>query len=198
MEVKIFEFETKQRQLIQKNIDVKEENRKMHEKIKSVEFTAKLAFDRTNKLEKYTRKDSIGIFGILDTKNDKTVDETIDKTLSVVTKKKKKKKKKRMNVIKSGLSIAHRLGKFSEGSSRPVIAKFKARTHKTEAITKRRKLKGTNIVITEDLAKENYLFCSRVKTHNNVEVARTRDGITRAKLRSTGRVVKVLTLRDIS
>ena len=70
MEGKIFELEKTQRQLIQRNIDLKKETRVMHEKIKSVEVTAKLALDRTNRLEQYTRKDSIRILGILETKKE--------------------------------------------------------------------------------------------------------------------------------
>ena len=62
------------------------------------------------------------------------------------------------------------------GNSAKAILAQLFQSLKPEAITKRRQLKGTKIVITEDLTKENYLFCSRVKAHSNVEVARTRGG----------------------
>ena len=188
---KIFEIERKQNKLIEENIELEKENRAMHEKIKAIDFTANLALTRTNNLEQYTRKDSIRIFGIVDKKRDETAQETIVQTLQVLA-------KIDMNVTKSDISIAHRLGQFSEDKPRPVIVKFIARTHKIEAIAKRRKLKGTRTVITEDLTKDNYIFFCKVKAHSNVDVAWTRDGITYAKLLSNGRVVKVLTINDLS
>ena len=58
------------------------------------------------------------------------------------------------------------------------------------------KLKGTGERISEDLTKENYLFWQQIKTHNNIEAAWTRDGIVFAKLKSNGRIKKIVTLSD--
>ena len=60
-----------------------------------------------------------------------------------------------MNITKSDISIAHRLGRWEESKCQPIIAKFIKRTHKHEALVNRRKLKGTGIGLNEDLTKEN-------------------------------------------
>ena len=101
-----------------------------------------------------------------------------------------------MTVSSKDISIAHRLGPFNESGCRPIIAKFILRTHKLEALRNRRKLKGTGIGLSEDLTKENYQKLLKIKSHDNVESAWTKDGVIFAKLKSEVRIKKILDIRD--
>ena len=125
-----------------------------------------------------------------DTNKEETVDDTISKAVEVFN-------KIGMKITETDISVAHRLGKYSEDRPRPIISKFVRRRHKMEAIEKRRKLKGTRIAITEDLTRDNYFFLLKVKDQANVDTAWTRDGVVFAKLKSNGRITKVLSMRDV-
>ena len=191
LEGRIFELEVNQEKLQSTNNELKKQIETLTGQVKSAEACANIALVRTNNLEQYTRKNSIRIFGVSDTNKEESVPDTISKSLDVL-------KKIGMSVTQADISVAHRLGFYKEEKPRPVIVKFVRRVHKIESIQKRRKLKGSRVVITEDLTKDNYSFLQKVKEHTNVESAWTRDGTTFAKLRSNGRVVKVLCMRDVS
>ena len=92
----------------------------------------------------------------------------------------------------------HMLGTFSEDrkATITIIAKFVARYHKMEAIQKRRVLKGTGIVIQEDLTRMNMKLLEKLSRLDTVESAWSRDGKLFTKL-ITGRVMKVTHNTDL-
>ena len=117
---------------------------------------------RLNDLEQYSRKNNLRIFGILD----KDRKETSAKTEQLVLKLFKEK----LGILwinANNIEIAHRTGRFVEGSNRPIIVKLTSRKVKNEVILNRKKLKGKNISIAEDLTIENV---KRLRMLNSLEV----------------------------
>ena len=117
---------------------------------------------RLNDLEQYSRKNNIRIFGIPD--NDRR--ESSSKSEELVLKLFKEKLGiPWMN--HNSIEIAHRTGRFSEDSNRPIIVKLSHRKIKNEIILNRKKLKGKGITIAEDLTIENV---RRLQKLNALEV----------------------------
>ena len=81
-----------------------------------------------------------------------------------------------MNISQEDISVAHRV------ATRTIIVKFVALYHKMDAIQKRCVLKGTGIVIQEDLTKMNMKLLEKLSRLDSVETAWSRDGKLLAKL----------------
>ena len=167
----------------------KENDGDLKEDIIGANIAANIALIRTNNLEQHGRKDSIRLFGIKDGNKNKSVEQTTDKTIQVL-------KTIGMIVTKSDISIAHRLGHFGESKWRPIIAKFIKRTHKYEALVNRRKRKGAGIGLDKDLTKLNYSRLWKVKSHDNVEAAWTKDCVIYAKLKSNLQIKRIVYMND--
>lgn len=60
-----------------------------------------------------------------------------------------------IQIQKSDIDIAHRLGAFRQDENRPIICKFVSRETKTKVLRVRRNLKGSAMVIHEDLNIKN-------------------------------------------
>ena len=189
LESKIVQIEIENENLKKENTRLKKENIDMKEDIKNANISATIALTRTNNLEQHTRKDNIRLFGVPDENKNEKVEETIEKTVQILN-------KIGVSVSKADVSIAHRLGSFDISKRRPIIAKFVKRTHKMQALQNRRKLKGSGIGISEDLTKENYTRMWKVKSHDNVETAWTKDGVIFAKLKSGDQIKRIINMED--
>ena len=156
-------------------------------------YALKCATQKLNELEQHTRKDSIRIRGIDDPEKEETSVRSAEKAVKVL------KDKLGMNISEKDISVAHRLGTFSEErtATRSIIVKFVARYHKIEVIQKRRVLKGTGIVIQEDLTNMNMKLLERLSRTDSVETAWSRDGKLFAKL-ITGRVMRITHDSDLN
>ena len=72
--------------------------------------------------------------------------------------------------------MVHRLGQFSKTANRPVICKFVSRYHKQEVMGVRKKLKGSAMVIREDLTYQNVKLLESASGHEDVKSAWSDDG----------------------
>ena len=102
-----------------------------------------------------------------------------------------------MDVNINDIDIAHRLGKFRKDGNRPVIVKFLSRKKKNQALYKRRALKGSSIVIKEDIATENQKLLENVASQDCVKTTWTKDANVYALLHNT-KIIKVDRLTDIN
>ena len=67
------------------------------------------------------------------------------------------------------IDIAHRMGAFKADGNRPVICKFVSRMLKTRIIRERRKIKGTKIVLRDDLTLKNQKLLEDTFAVSNVK-----------------------------
>jgi hypothetical protein len=158
--------------------------------VKAAKNDAKITAQKTNDLEQHTRKSSIRIFGLPDNKKDESIYQTADVVTQLLT------EKLQMKISPFDIDIAHRLGRFEAGRPRPIIAKFMTRRHKIEAVQKRRSLKGTRIVIREDLTPMNQALLKDTSDLERVDNAWSSDGKIYAKLIS-GSIVRVTHVTDL-
>ena len=118
-----------------------------------------------NRLEQYTRKNSVRLFGI-----GEQAEETSVETLAVQVLKDKLK----IDVKESDIEIAHRAGKYRpEGrrdvkKARPVLIKFASHKMKVKVMKAKKEFKGSQFWITEDLTKQN---AERMKALNQMRIA---------------------------
>ena len=94
------------------------------------------------------------------------------------------------------VDIAHRVGRKQPGKNRPIITRFMTRIHKLEAIRRRKHLKGSDIVIREDLTYKNQKLLESTSRHQHVRNAWSREGKILAKLWS-GAIIHVTSDTDI-
>lgn len=115
---------------------------------------------KANENEQYSRKYNLRLVGLNEDEGEDCVDKVVDFC----------KEKLDLNIDKE-IDRAHRLGPKSTDKNRSVIVKFKSYGVKATICSKRKKLKGTNFYINEDLTKFNVMLfnyartqCSRVKS----------------------------------
>ena len=120
-----------------------------------------------------SRKDSIRIYGLTEDDIPETTEKCITKVVELLN------KKLGMNVTLKDISIAHRLGKTSgtvQANPRGVIVKFTSRIMKSEAIRQRKALKGTKIVIREDLTRRNQTLLKTAASHTKISSSWSHNG----------------------
>lgn len=151
---------------------VKETNRRLesrqidHEgELNSLKYATKTREIQHNDLEQYTRSNNIRIFGLDDRNKDETADETTEIVLKFCS------NKLNIDLRDRDIDIAHRLGKFQTDGNRPVICRFVTRSNKMLVMRNRRKLKGTQFVIKEDLTRKNQKLLLDVMEVENVKTA---------------------------
>lgn len=123
-----------------------------------------------NELEQYTRKNSIRIYGMPDTSEKESSLETRQKVMDMLN------NKLGMKVTERDFDMVHRLGRFSKDADRPVICKFMSRYHKQEAVAARKNLKGSALIIREDLTYKNAKLLELASRHEDVKNAWSDDG----------------------
>lgn len=119
---------------------VKEENKKLKEKLVEQD-------ERISSLEREVRKKNIVMKGIIDKENEKE-SETNEKIREVVQK---------IGVdfdLKEDLDEARRIGRFNPQKNRPILIKLTRESTRLMILKKAKLLKGTDVWIDEDYPKE--------------------------------------------
>lgn len=98
---------------------------------------------RTDALEQYTRKNSVRIFGINEEADENTTNVVIQFFNGVM----------KLNINPESIDRCHRLRLVQEGKVRPIIVKFTRYEHKRLVMVNRKILKGSTIIIAQDLTK---------------------------------------------
>ena len=134
-------------------------------------------------LEQYSRRNNIRIMGIPEKKGEDPEEEV----MKVVGKVK-------ATIQKGDIDRAHRVGKYQEGTARPIIVKFISHHSKMEVITQRKTLRqlNTKIFIVEDLTQTRRTLLKKVRENDNIKKVWTEDGRIKAQTKR-GKVVRINT-----
>ncbi|KAI4457876.1 l1 transposable element-related [Holotrichia oblita] len=97
--------------------------------------------EKTDRLEQYSRQNSVRIFGVKEVPTE-NIEEVVKEIIM---------RKLNINLADSYIEKCHRVGLKKTNSDRPVIVKFSSYKHKSEVFRHKSKLKGTNIIMREDL-----------------------------------------------
>ena len=168
-----------------------------------------------NNLEQYSRRNNVRIFGIRESPNESTDKIVCDlaETIGV-------------NINVSDIDRSHRVGRKGDGDqqavnatayqqagglsysdatrkkdsrSRAIIVKFTSHKFKYALMKNRRKLKGSGMVIVEDLTKHNMdLLSAASKMKEKVAATWSIDGRIIALLKSTGKKRAITSLTDLN
>ena len=214
IEKKLGEIYTKVETIQGEVFDLKQNLEKKDKEVKVLEDKiAKLEQNNTrlenslNNQEQYSRRSCIRIFGLQERKGENT------DTLAA-------------DIIRSKLGVSldpmkdidrsHRTGSVrdasspstmvhpSEGASnrkshpRPIIVKLSSYRKRREIIANRRKLKGTGVVIVEDLTLKNQKLLSMARSVENVKSAWSSDGRIIALVAASGgkNITKLITCEE--
>lgn len=185
------DMQTKIEKLTQDNGTLINRNKELKELVDQKEAHLKKHEKYLNDLEQYTRLNSVRIYGVNDTDKAETSTKTITTVVKVF------KNKLDLNIAPEDVDTAHRLGQFREDGNRPIIVKFVSREVKHSVIKSRRKLKGSAIVIREDLTQKNARVLEAVSRTDGVKMAWSSEGKIFALL-ANGRKARVGIDTDIS
>ena len=94
-----------------------------------------------------------------------------------------------LGIMVHQIDIAHRLGKYIRGSSRPIIIKFISRQVKSNIFANAKQLKISGVYLNEDLTRLNLKVLSsmRLKDPGNVEKSWSIDGKLYIKWKAGGK-----------
>lgn len=120
---------------------------------------------RIQHLEQYSRRNSLRIFGIPETKDENT-DTMICNLIS---------EKLQISLNPTDLDRTHRIGKIST-KDRPIIVKFATYNARARVFNLKRYFKGTNITVKEDLTKYNVNLLKTAAEKYGFKNAWSRDG----------------------
>ena len=116
-----------------------------------------------NHNEQYSRKSNIRIFGI-----PSSTDSTQENCKAIVSD--LCKSKLGIHIDEGDIDGADRVGRVRQGSQ-PIIVRFCVRDAKKAVLANRHKLKGSKIVVYDDLTLKNSKLLNRVKNHPQIESA---------------------------
>ena len=128
---------------------LKNENSTLVEEISGLRQRETITYNKINDIEQYSRRNNIRILGLKDSKAEtytdtgKCVQELIRNKLGL------------KQFEHKHIDIAHRVGPYRPNSDRPVIVRFNSHNCAQTVLLHRRILKGSSLVITEDLTRIN-------------------------------------------
>ncbi|XP_060077626.1 rab11 family-interacting protein 4B-like [Ylistrum balloti] len=152
------------------NTDLRLTVSKLEEQCEKVKEKHSEMIGKYNGLEQQGRKNSLRIVGIQDENMKETVEDCVRSVVTFV------RDTLKVPVQERDIDIAHRLGKFSASKSRNIIVKFTHRWKKQEILRARKKLKGTNFVVFEDLTRLNQQILKDAYRMNCVKNSYSSDG----------------------
>ena len=137
------------------NAELKKTNGKLNEEISNLRDENAQLREIIDNQEQYSRRNCLLIHGVAETQREKTDAVVLDIFQN------------QLGIPEEAINInyferSHRLGKVRStdqgrrGSKRPIIEKFTSYRTRNEVFYNKKKLKGSNVVITENLTKKRY------------------------------------------
>lgn len=122
---------------------VKELKQELNAKVESLEKNISNLQIRCDSLEQYSRKNNVRIYGVPKTEAEDTYD-TVVKLCN---------EKMGLDIVTADIDICHRLPGRNNRGDDPIIVKFVRGAAKERVLKSRSRLKGTKIIIREDLTR---------------------------------------------
>ena len=149
--------------LVLENVQLKDVNEKLRNRLDKNEKVAKAALEKSNMNEQYSRKNIVKVMGV-----EEEADETEDKLIKTVN-----------NILgaKAGVTInenkivaIHRIpGKI--GMPKPVLIKLMNNNEKTKIMKKRKEMKLAGYRLVDDVTKQNTKLINRLNLHEDIDSA---------------------------
>ena len=175
LEGELFDIRTSHSTVLEEVKILRQQNIELKDSLQEQKHINNINRRNNNDIEQYTRRNNIRIFGV----EDKNPKETSDESEQLVAK--LCQNKLGYNLQPWEVEVAHRTGRFQVDGNRPIIVRLVSRKTRSGILSARRKLKGTSIVIAEDLTHENLRRFRQVRDLECVSQAWVRDGKIFAK-----------------
>ncbi|KAI4455672.1 l1 transposable element-related [Holotrichia oblita] len=133
--------------------------------------------------EQYSRRNNIRIYGVPEITHENTCEVFVNLC----------REKLKINITNSDIDCCHRLA-GKEGTNKPIIVRFVRRDVKNKVFNDKRKLKGTRIVITEDLTRVRISRVKILAKYLNSKNVFTSNGIILVKY--NGKIIKLKSMVD--
>ena len=189
----VFDLKNQNDSLKKELEELKKREREVEGQMKEVRFSAKLAEDRSNRNEQYSRRNNVKLLYVEES-NGETAAECEEKVLDIFH------NKLGLRAVRSDdIEAAHRIGSKQRNHDvpRPIIVRLLSRKTKKLIIANRRKLKGKKTVIVEDLTKANYTLWCIAQEHPGVAKAWTLEGTVFVRDKNGG-VCRIESHADLS
>ena len=191
MESELFDLRNTVEKTAKELIDTQRENKSLKEALITEQYKTDYLQRELNDVCQYSRKNNVRVFGVNDTnaKEDASISEQV---VSQIIRDKLK-----INLAPWEIEVAHRLGHFTPGKSRPIIVRFQTRKAKNKVMASRRNLKGSRISISDDLTQTNVHRLHKLKELSCVSDAWYNNGKFYAKHQS-GKIIHVLSATPLN
>lgn len=174
---------------------LEKDNSALKTKLKNYEEMIDNLFVKNEKLEQMSKNKAIRIYGVKEIKNesvDKVVLDIINQKMKVIA------DGKDINFRMEDIENCFRIGKPLRGKPRPILVNFIHQSTKNMIYNDKKKLKGSGIVIREDLTKEKFnivkMALEKVGDGGNVW---TNHGHIYVKLCSNGNIIQINSKEDL-
>lgn len=144
-----------------------------------------MLIETVDELEQYSRRYNVRVFGLQETKGEVVLDKVLDVFNNNM----------KICITEENIDRCHRIGR--PGSTpRSIIVKFKSYKYKETIMKNKKNLKGTKVIITEDLTKRRYEVLKQAQQKLGRKNCWSRDGALYVKKKN--QIVKVKTQEDIN
>lgn len=157
---------------------------KLLEKTKEIDDLKLQLEERTDELEQYQRRNSLRIFG----EPERDGEDTDCIAINVA-------KKIGVQLDLSDIDRSHRVGRKTNGGTRPIIVKFTSYRKRREMFSSKRNLKKTGITIREDLTRMRLEVLKKAVERFGQQNVWTTDGVVIVKVRNSK--VRVRTIAEL-
>ncbi|GFR67120.1 hypothetical protein ElyMa_001988900 [Elysia marginata] len=165
---------------------LKEERTVLVDELQETRQIVNITESKQNQLEQYIRRNNVRIFGVSDKNKYERAEETTKIVKDIIVK-----KPKLAQFNEASIDKTHRVGLFKTSSERAIIVRFSTHSAAETVLASRRALKGSGIVITEDLTPTNLQKFKRIRELDTALQTWTKGGEIFVK-DINNRVLKVL------
>ena len=159
---KLTELNDRLDSLVHENVQLREANDKLKGRIDRSEKVAKVAMEKSNMNEQYSRKNNIKIMGVEG--DDETEEELTEKVNNIL------RAKTGVTINVNKIMAIHRIPGKS-GMPKPVLIKLMNNNEKTKIMKKRKLMKQAGYRLVDDVTKQNTKLISRLNLHTDIDSA---------------------------
>lgn len=169
---------------------LEEENQSIVRKLQQQEETIKSLVNHQKKQEQMGRSTNLRIYGVPEPSGPENLSKTM---LAIFT------TTMHLELDERSIEFCYRLNKKETHKSRPVLVKFSSNYYKNVVYKNKRSLKSTNIIIREDLTREQLnIVTEAVKKINGSGVVWTNYGQVYVKLNGQQNGRRISSLEDVA
>ena len=155
----MFELRKQTEDLTKEVHDLREDVQKLKEENNMLIKKTSDCFDLSIRNEQYSRKSNLKIYGVKEIKGE-TCEEVV---LSIFH------EKLGITLKREEIDVAHRVASHDSTKARPILIRFMSFTSRSKVLRARSKLKGSGVVIHEDIIRQYVLLMNRLKKHERVK-----------------------------